>query len=187
MYFVPFVAVGNGLSRMTGLPTEEMIGFLISFSNIPFALLTLFFFARLLRLFGVAEVYAGLLVVGLGLGTLIWPYAVFDFSEAMQMGLLMVAVYGAARRSNRAIIVGGVAFGWLVLVKLIFVVFFPVFAIYLLIRPGDFRHRLKILANLRRPSCRLLSSRLAQLCPIWQPIRVRVRRRSKTVHSVADE
>ncbi len=151
LYFVPIVVAGDGLSRMTGLPTDEMIGFLISFANIPFALLALFCFAKLLRLFGVAEVYSGILLGALGLGTLAWPYAVFDFSEAMQMGLLMATVYGVVRRSKRAIIAGGVAFAWLVLVKLIFVVFFPAFALYLLIQPGDLRHRLKILAAFTFP------------------------------------
>lgn len=151
LYFVPIVAAGDGLARMTGMPTDEMIGFLISFANIPFALLALFCFAKLLRLFGVVETYAGLLVVALGLGTLAWPYAVFDFSEAMQMGLLIAAVYGVVRRTNRAIIAGGVAFAWLVLVKLIFVVFFPVLALYLVTRPGDLRHRFRILAAFTLP------------------------------------
>jgi hypothetical protein len=151
IYFIPFVAVGDGLSRITGLPSEEMIGFLISFANIPFALLALFSFARLLRLFGVAQAYAGLLLVGLGLGTLAWPYVVFDFSEAMQMGLLMLTVYCVVRRSRPAIIAAGMAFAWLVLVKLIYIVFFPAFALYLFTRPGELRHRLKVLAAFTFP------------------------------------
>jgi hypothetical protein len=160
LYFVPIVVAGNGLSRMTGLPAQEMIGFLVSFANIPFAILALFFFAKLLRLFGIAEVQAGLLLVGLGLGTLTWPYAVFDFSEAMQMGLLMLAVYGVTRRSNPAIVAAGAAFAWLVLVKLIYVVFLPAFAIYLLTRPEELRHRLRILALFTFPlivACGFLS------------------------------
>jgi hypothetical protein len=160
IYFIPFVAVGNALSKMTGLPAEEMIGFLISFANIPFALLALFSLARLLRLFGVTKIYAGVLLVVLGLGTLTWPYAVLDFSEAMQMGLLMLTVYGVARRSRPAIVAAGVAFAWLVLVKLIYIVFFPAFAIYLFTRPGELRHRLKILAAFTFPfvvACGLLA------------------------------
>jgi hypothetical protein len=151
LYFIPFVVAGDALSKITRLPTEEMIGFLISFANVPFALLALFSFAGLLRLFGVAAAYAGLLLVGLGLGTLTWPYAVLEFSEAMQMGLLMLAVYGVARRSRTAIIAAGMAFAWLVLVKLIYIVFFPAFAIYLLTRPEELRHRLKILAAFTFP------------------------------------
>ncbi|MGA9720006.1 MAG: hypothetical protein WBQ79_17120 [Acidobacteriaceae bacterium] len=151
LYYIPIVAVARPLSRMTGLPNPELTWFLISFSNIPFALLTLVFFAKLLRLFGIAEIQVDLLLVGLGLGSLTWPYAVSDCSEAMQMGLLMLAVYSVVRRSYAALIAGGVAYAWLVLVKLIYVVFFPVFAIYLFTQPGGLWHRLKILASFTFP------------------------------------
>src|ERR1700689_1951126 len=36
LYFVPIVVTGNTLAKVTGLPADEMIGFLISFANIPF-------------------------------------------------------------------------------------------------------------------------------------------------------
>jgi hypothetical protein len=89
IYYIPLVAAGNALSRLTGLPAWEVTGFLISLANIPFAILTLIAFAKLLRLFGVTEVWVSLLLLGLGLGTLTWRYAGYDFSEAMQMGLLL--------------------------------------------------------------------------------------------------
>jgi hypothetical protein len=151
LYYIPIVAVSRPLSRITGLPKPEMTWFLISFANIPFAILTLIFFARLLRLLGIPEIHAGLLVVALGLGTLAWPYAVSDLSEAMQMSLLMLAVYGVIRRSKPALLAGGFAFAWLILVKLIYVVFLPVFAIYLSTRPGELRDRLKTLASFTFP------------------------------------
>ena len=151
LYYIPIVAVSRPLSRVTRLPNPELTWFLISFANIPFAILTLVFFAKLLRLFGIAEIPVNLLVVGLGLGTLAWPYAVSDVSEAMQMSLLMLAVYGVVRRSYPALIAGGMAFAWLILVKLIYVVFFPIFAVYLFSRPGELRHRLKNLASITFP------------------------------------
>lgn len=151
LYYVPIVAVARPLSRLTRLPTDEMTWFLISFASIPWALLTLVFFAKLLRFLGIAEIYTGLLLVALGLGTLAWPYAVSDLSEAMQMALLMVAVYGVMRRSHAALVAGGIAFGWLILVKLIYVVTIPVFAFYLFTRPGGLRHRLKVLTSFAVP------------------------------------
>ena len=151
LYYVPIVAIAKPLARVTGLPAEELNWFLISFANIPFAILTLVFFAKLLRLFGIAEIYVAVLLVGLGLGSLTWPYAVSDCSEAMQMGLLTLAVYGAVRQSNRALVAAGIAFAWLVLVKLIYVVFFPVFAIYLFTRPLELRYRIRILASFSFP------------------------------------
>ena len=151
LYYIPVVAIAGPLSRVTKLPNPELTWFLISFANIPFSILTLIFFAKILRLLGIAEIHVNLLLVGLGLGSLFWPYTVSDCSEAMQMGLLMLAVYGVMRRSNRALIAGGIAFAWLILVKLIYVVFFPVFAIYLFTRPAELRHRLKSLASFTTP------------------------------------
>jgi hypothetical protein len=151
LYYIPIVAIAKPLSRVAKLPNEEMIWFLISFASIPFAILTLVFFAKLLRLLGIAEIYACLMLVGLGLGTLAWPYAVSDLSEAMQMSLLIVTVYGVMRRSYPALAAAGIAFAWLILVKVIYVVTFPVFVVYLFTRPGELRHRIKILALLTVP------------------------------------
>jgi hypothetical protein len=69
----------------------------------------------------------------------------------MQMGLLMLTLYSVVRRSIPAIVVGGVAFAWLVLVKLVYVAFFPAFAIYLFTRPGALRNRLRVLALFSLP------------------------------------
>ena len=151
LYFLPFVAVGRTISALTKLPGEEMIWFLISFANIPFVALALLFFAKLLRLFGITEIFAAFLVLGLGLGSLTWRYAVYDFSEAMQMSLLMLTLYCVVRRSPAFVVAGGVAFAWLVLVKLIYVAFFPVFAIYLFTRSGELRHSLKVLTLFTLP------------------------------------
>jgi hypothetical protein len=151
LYYIPIVAVARPLSRVTRLNNPELTWFLISFANIPFAIITLIFFAKLLRLFNIAEIHANLLLLGLGLGSLTWSYAVSDFSEAMQMGLLTLAAYGVIRRSYPALIAGGMAFAWLILVKIIYVVALPVFAVYLFARPGELRHRLKTLASFAFP------------------------------------
>jgi 4-amino-4-deoxy-L-arabinose transferase-like glycosyltransferase len=72
-----------------------------------------------------------------------WRYACYDFSEGMQMGLLILAVYGVVRGSPKAIACAGVGFGALFLVKLVFVAFFPLFLLYLFIRPENLRHRIR--------------------------------------------
>jgi hypothetical protein len=142
LYFIPLFAAGQGLARVTGLPAAELIGFLISFANIPFTLLTLVLFALLLRLFGVTGMYARLLTVGLGLGSLCWRYSGYDFSEAMQMGLLLLAVFSVIRGTNGAVMVGGWGFAGLILVKLVHVTLFPIFLGYLLARPRGIRRRM---------------------------------------------
>lgn len=143
MYYIPLVAASDGLSRLTHLPASDLAGFLISFASIPFALLTLDLFAELLRLFKVSEVYVLLLTLALGLGTLMWDYAGTDFSEQIQMGLLMLAVWGVVRRTPKAIVFGGIGLGWLFLVKQVYVLFFPMLLLYLITRPGEWRHRIR--------------------------------------------
>jgi hypothetical protein len=143
LYYIPWVATSNLLSRSTGLPLREFTGFMISFANIPFAILTLLLFAKLLKLFGVAGVYTWLILLGLGLGTLTWRYAVYDFSEGMQMCLLVLAVYGVARGTPKAVISGGLGFAALFLVKILYAVFFPLFLVYLLTQQKELRDRIR--------------------------------------------
>jgi hypothetical protein len=142
LYYVPLVVASDALSNFTRLPEPELTGFLISFANIPFGLLALVMFSRLLRQFGVSGVSAWLLPLGLGLGTLAWRYAGYDFSEEMQMGLLMLAVYGVARGTPKAIAGGGAGFAGLFLVKILYAAFFPLFLVYLTMRPGSLRQRI---------------------------------------------
>jgi hypothetical protein len=61
----------------------------------------------------------------------------------MQMGLLMLAIYGVVRRTPKADVFGGIGFAWLFLVKQVYVVFFPLLLIYLISRPEEWRHRLR--------------------------------------------
>ena len=123
------------LGRAAGYPAQRLAEFLISFLNIPFALLTLILFGRLLGQFGVAPGYSRLLTAGLALGTLCWRYAVYDFSEGMQTTLLLLTVYGVLGHSPDRLFTGGMGLAGLVLVKLVHVVLLPIFVGYLLWRP----------------------------------------------------
>jgi len=143
LYFIPWVAAGEALSRLTHLPARELTGFLLSFANIPFALLTLLVFAKLLKLLGVTGVSPWLLPLALGLGTLAWRYAVYDFSEEMQMCFLLTTVYGVARGTSKAIALAGAGFAALFLIKLLYVAFWPLFLCYLLTRTGDLPGRIR--------------------------------------------
>lgn len=158
VYYVPLVVLGNILSGVTGLSSSALTAFLISFASIPFALLALMMFAQLLQLFERVEAERALLLLGLGLGTLTWRYACSDFSEAMQMGLLMVAVYGVIRRTTPAIVAGGLAFAYLLLVKLLYLVFLPILVVYLLTWPGE---------RIQRTAWFALPSVLAGLIIAW--------------------
>jgi hypothetical protein len=143
LYYLPYVATGDALARVTGRSARQTTEFLLSLANIPFVMLTLLVFARLLRFWEVSEAYTALCLLGLGLGTMVWVYSGYDSSEAIQMGLLMLAAYGAIRWTPRALIAGGIAFAWLFLVKQLYVLFFPVLGMYLLTRSGELRQRVR--------------------------------------------
>jgi hypothetical protein len=141
LYFVPYVLASDALSTFTGLSAPDLTGFFLSFANIPFAMLTLVLFTKLLKFFGLTGASAW--IIPLGLGTLTWRYAGYDFSEEMQMGLLLLAVYAVVRRTPKAVIIGGAGFAGLFLVKLVYAAFFPIFLAYLITRPGELRHRIR--------------------------------------------
>ncbi|NBY18666.1 hypothetical protein EBQ74_00075 [bacterium] len=135
LYYVPYVGVARLLSWAAGIRVVELTGFLISFANIPFALLAIYLFIRCLRLLGVSESTTILMSVALGFGTLFWRYTGYDFSEMMQGSLLLLSVYGVLRRTEGAIILGGVGFSGLILVKLVHLALLPAFLGYILMLP----------------------------------------------------
>ena len=132
--FLPYVAAGTVLSHLTHLPRMQVIGFLISFANIPYAIATLLLFSRLLRKLGISENTVCFLTVALGLGTLCWRYAGYDYSEEIQMTLLLLVVQGVIRPTERDVIWAGIAAGCLIVLKLIYVVTIPIFGLYLLVQ-----------------------------------------------------
>ncbi|MFI5297012.1 MAG: hypothetical protein ACHREM_02850 [Polyangiales bacterium] len=130
--YVPVVAAARVASRVSHLPESALIGFFVSFVNVPFSLLLLWTFKRLLERWRVEEARVALLVIGLGLGTLCWRYAGYDFSEAMQGALLLVVYEATTRGERRDLVIGGSAYGFLLLVKLVYAAFFPLFAAFIL-------------------------------------------------------
>jgi hypothetical protein len=114
----------------------------VSFASVPFAIITLVLFSRLLQFFGVEQTERVLLIAGLGVGTLCWRYAGSDFSEAMQMGLLLLAVYGAMRGTAAAVFAAGCGFAGLIVVKLVHLALLPLFLGYIAAQPGERRQRI---------------------------------------------
>jgi len=143
LYYLPVVAAGEAVVKGSGGDAALFDGFLLSFANIPFVILALLVFDKLLRRFEVPRVFAAICLLGLGLGTLAWRYACYGFSEGMQMGLLLLTVYALIRRTPRAIIAGGLAFAWLFLVKQVYIAYLPVLLVYLITRPEELRGRIR--------------------------------------------
>ncbi len=152
LYLTPFIALGHAAAKVTGLPEADLSGFLISFSQVPLALLILVLFARQLSRFGAPRENILLLTAALGLGTLCWHYATCDFSELMQAAFLLGAYYGVVEQRRSAVSWGGAAFGALVLVKLVHIALLPLFLIYLLMPSAeDLRDRLARVALFLAP------------------------------------
>lgn len=137
LYFAPYAFVGHRLAATGGVPAPELTRFLLSFANIPIAILTLWLFARLLRSLGIREPTIRLLLVGLGLGTLFWRYTVYDFTETLQACGITAGVYGLVRRPGSYSLRDGLGPAALVLVKLVHVVLLPLLAVYILMRPRE--------------------------------------------------
>lgn len=162
LYFAPYAFVGHYAGGAARLPAADLTRFLLSFANVPIAILTLWLFARILRVFEIREPTIRLLLVGLGLGTLFWRYAVYDFTEMLQCCGITAGVYGLVRRKGDYALRDGLGPAALVLVKLVHVVLLPLFAGYILLRPRDsMRSRLRDLVIYFAPSTAALALILA--------------------------
>ncbi len=129
--FLPYIAVGTVVSHLVHQPREQIVNFLLSFANIPYAVATLVLFGAILRKAATAERVIFWLTLALGLGTLTWRYADYDFSEEIQMALLLLAVWGIVHPQRREVFWSGIGFALLIVVKLVHIVLLPAFALYL--------------------------------------------------------
>jgi hypothetical protein len=136
LVLLPYVVAGRSVAALTGLPAADLVGFVASFVSVPFALLSVVMFARLIAVFGGSARDRWLLSAALGFGTLCWAYATSDFSEAIQMAFLLLAVYGVVRATPRSIAAAGAGFAALMVVKLVHVALLPFFIAYLLALPS---------------------------------------------------
>jgi len=150
--YLPIVGLSELLGPAIGRPAVEISGFVISFLNIPFTLLTITLFGYLLGRIGASPEYARLLMTGLALGTLCWRYAVYDFSEGIQTAFLLLAVAGAFSRHNNYLLISGLGFSGLICVKLVHIALFPIFVFYLILQAQEGWHsRLKAVSFFSTP------------------------------------
>jgi len=138
--FIPYAMLGKVIASFTGLPADQIINFLISFYNIFFgagACVIMFYAARL---FGNSNRNSLIMALLLGFGTFCWRYSVWDFSEAAQMFFLFLSIYCVLRNSIKSLSLGGLSFGCLILIKALYMVYLPIFLLYILAKN---RQRLK--------------------------------------------
>ena len=132
--FVPIVAIAKLLSIASGINEAMVTHFLLSFYNIPFAILGLWHFRRILILLNQKKDIATFFTICLAIGTIFWKYVVTDFSEITQIALLLGAIHAFVnvKHPKRWLFVS-VYLSLLVLLKLVYVIVIPPFVILAII------------------------------------------------------
>ena len=104
--------------------------FILSFYNIPFALLGLWHFREILKKLGQNHNTANFLMICLATGTIFWKYVVTDFSEVTQISLLLGAIHSYINREcpKRWFFVSAYL-SMLILLKLVYVIVLPPFVV----------------------------------------------------------
>lgn len=133
LIFIPFVLISKILALFTGIELKMILDFILSFYNIPFAILGLYFFQKITHLLGASKMKSILMTVCLALGTCYWKYSVTDFSEITQSCLLLGIIFAILSKNSKKWFVLSFLYSCLVLLKLTYFIFLPFLLIYFVI------------------------------------------------------
>lgn len=130
LIFIPFVLLSKFLALFTGIELRLILDFILSFYNIPFAILGLYFFQKITLLLGASPMRSILLTSSLGIGTCYWKYTVTDFSEISQSSLLLLIIYILVSRKENMWLYLSASYSCLLLIKLTYIIYLPFLLIY---------------------------------------------------------
>ena len=130
--FIPFITFGKLVAMILDQPQEILVAFVLSFYNVPFALLGLWFFKGILLKLGRREKQANATLTLVAIGTAYWPYTVTDFSEITQVAFLLGSLHSVLLNDQRKWCYFSLWFALLTLVKLAFLILLPLFLAYAL-------------------------------------------------------
>ena len=128
--FMPIVLLGKGMAMIGQVDQRIPIDFLLSFYNVPFAILGLWFFRSILLRLQATPEKANLAVVLLAITTAYWKYATTDFSEITQAAFLLGALNAFLDPSQNKWRKISLWCALLVAIKIVFVVLLPIFAAF---------------------------------------------------------
>ena len=128
--FLPIVIVGKLISVALAIDQRIIIDCLISFYNIPFALLGLYFFKSICIRLGISQSKANSCMLILFCCTGFWKYSVTDFSEITQVAFLLGAINSLLLKKSSKWKHVSFWLALLVMMKLVYVILLPVFFIY---------------------------------------------------------
>ena len=135
--FLPIVLLGKGVAWLASIDQRVTIDFLLSFYNLPFALLGLWFFRSILIKLGASPAHANFFMLILGICTAYWKYTASDYSEIAQSSFLLGALHAVIGKSRRRWRLASFWCGLLVAMKLAFVVLLPIFALFAWLEKPD--------------------------------------------------
>lgn len=163
--FIPIISLAKFLSFCFGFEEVMLSHFILSFYNIPFALLGLWHFREILKKLGQNHNTANFLMIGLATGTIFWKYVVTDFSEITQIALLLGAINSFVnfKHPKRWLFVS-TYLSLLVLLKLVYVIVIPSFVVLAII---DGRRNQCTIQNLIHGIATLLPSALLLMYINW--------------------
>lgn len=140
--FIPFIIVAETVSLFIEAPQIVLTNFLISFYNIPFALLGLWFMKKILENLGVNKEQADATITIIATCTAYWHYTVSDFSEITQISFLLGCIYASIADSDKKWRYFSIWFSLLLSIKIAYLILLPVFFIYGLIDSRERKGRL---------------------------------------------
>lgn len=132
--FAPYVILGKSIAPLINIPQDLVINFLISFYNIFFGAGACVVMFYLVKFFGNSDRDSVITALLLGLGTFCWRYSAWDFSEAAQMFFLLFTIYCVLKNSLKGSSLGGLSFACLLLLKSLYIIYLPIFVVYILIK-----------------------------------------------------
>ncbi|MDD5680994.1 MAG: hypothetical protein PHI59_07115, partial [Candidatus Omnitrophica bacterium] len=132
--FTPLVYLGKTIALSANVPEDKLIYFLISFYNIIFGAGACVVMFYLVRFFGNSNRSSLVMALLLGLGTFCWRYSAWDFSEAAQMFFLLSAIYCVLKNSPKSLAAGGLLFSCLLLLKILYIIYIPIFILYIFLK-----------------------------------------------------
>lgn len=128
--FLPIILAGKVMASLIQIDQRIPIDFLLSFYNVPFAILGLWFFRSILLRLQATRQKADLAVVLLAITTAYWKYTTTDFSEITQTAFLLGALNAFLDPSPKKWRKISLWCALLVAIKIVFVVLLPIFAAF---------------------------------------------------------
>jgi|GEM_PF-3813196 len=132
--WIPFGAAAKAISAVSGIGMMSVLDFLVSFHGIFFGAGACVIAFHIARLFRASVKTAAAAALALGLCTACWRYSVSDLSEISQAFFMLACVYCVIKDPPDRVLTGSAAFGMLLLIKIVNMIYLPAFLAYMTVK-----------------------------------------------------